>query len=254
MLEKVETSARTVFNQHLHSSKTFPLQRRSHTPLERPLNLQVDQFHSSSPHQDQGRLSEDSVMNRRTQPRNPRNANKDYTPVNVEDVPSPDEDDTQLNGFGVNESQRSAQLNPGPSRSQESRSAQPSLTEPTQSQYNTECLSQSPTSPSGGIPNLDGKPSLPFETNVGTYRNDGLQRPEQGTETPAQNHSQRIPPSAPLEPSAQKTKSALLNLTVFNAQQLVQDRKARNRNRHFDDLSLQSLLNERDHVRTLLRA
>ncbi len=49
-------------------------------------------------------------MNRRTLPRNPRNANKDYTPVNVEDVPSPDEDDTQLNGFGVNESQRSAQL------------------------------------------------------------------------------------------------------------------------------------------------
>ncbi len=193
-------------------------------------------------------------MNRRTLPRNPRNANKDYTPVNVEDVPSPDEDDTQLNGFGVNESQRSAQLNPRLSRIQESRSAQPSLTEPTQCQYNTECLSQSSTSPSGGIPNLDGKPSLPFETNVGTYRNDGLQRPEQGTETPAQNHSQRIPRSAPLEPSAQKTKSALLNLTVFNAQQLVQDRKARNRNRHFDDLSLQSLLNERDHVRTLLRA
>ncbi len=105
-------------------------------------------------------------MNRRTLPRNPRNANKDYTPVNVEDVPSPDEDDTQLNGFGVNESQRSAQLNPRPSRRQESRSAQPSLTEPTQCQYNTECLSQSPTSSSGGIPNLDGKPSLPFETNV----------------------------------------------------------------------------------------
>ncbi len=247
MLEKIETSARTVFSQHLHSSKTFPLQRRPHTPLERPLNLQVDQFHSSSPHQDQRRLSEDSVMNRRTLPRNSRNANKDYISVNVED-------DTQLNGFGVNESQRSAQLNPGPSRSQESRSAQPSLTEPTQCQYNTEYLSQSPTSPPGGISNLDGKPSLSFETNEGTYRNDGLQRPGQGTETPAQNHSQRISRSASLEPSAQKTKFALLNLTVFNAQQFVQDRKARNRNRHFDDLSLQSLLNERDHVRTLLRS
>ncbi len=193
-------------------------------------------------------------MNRRTLSRNSRNANKNYTRVNVEDLSSPDEDDTQLNGFEVNESRRSAQLNPRPSRSQESRSAQPSLTEPTQCQYNIEYLSQSPTSLSNDIPNLDGKPSLPFETNEGTYRNGDLQRPGQGTETPAQNHSQRIPCSASLEPSTQNTKSALPNLTIFNAQQLVQDRKTWNRNRHFDDLSLQSLLNERDHVRTLLRS
>lgn len=196
-----------------------------------------------------------SSINRRHSPMHFHNHYEGISRSSPRDIASPEEDETLLNEI---EERESAHFNTRPSRMSESTFFQLGSAGPIRHSYNSELMPQTSTSPSNSLPSHNGNLSPPSKTNGRAYRNDYLYHINQKVYSHDRHHDQSAHHYTSsvshftLPESLIQQASLLPNLTVSNAELLVKHRKSGNRNSPFEDLSLQSQLKKRDHVRTLL--